>query len=112
MNRLLFLFAALTIFSFAGAQELDSTLAKYADKYQPEKVYLHYDKASYYPGETIWFKGYLMESYMPALGSKTLYIDWVSDNGTVLYHSVSPIVDAVTNGQFEIPGDYNGSVIH
>jgi hypothetical protein len=112
MNKFLILFAGLLSFSFAGAQDLDSTLAKYGDQYQPEKVYLHYDKASYYAGETIWFKAYLMEAFLPARGSKTLYIDWVSDNGSVLYHSVSPVVDAVTTGQFEIPGDYTGNFIH
>jgi hypothetical protein len=94
------------------AQSLDSTLSRYAERYLQEKVYLHYDKSSYYAGETVWFKAYLLAGLYPSDESKTLYVDWVGDNGTVLWHSVSPLVDAATNGQFEIPSDYNGSFIH
>jgi hypothetical protein len=104
--------AVLAFYLPTQAQGLDSTLAQYADKFQQEKVWLHYDKASYYPGETIWFKAYLMEGLIPAHETKTFYVDWVGDNGQVLYHSVSPVVDAVSNGQFEIPDDYNGNFIH
>src|SRR5437763_16888948 len=96
----------------AQAQSLDSTLAKYANSYQQEKAYLHYDKSAYAPGETIWFKAYLMEGIYPLDGSKTFYTDWIDDNGNVLYHSVSPIVDAATNGQFDIPADYSANFIH
>src|SRR2546423_13721413 len=96
----------------SNAQSLDSTLARYADHFQPERTYLHYDKASYYPGETIWFKAYLMEGLYPSEGSKTLYVDWVADNGNVLFHTVSPIVNAGTNGQIEIPSSYRGNFIH
>lgn len=105
-----FVFLSLPLFSLA--QTIETTLATYADKYQPEKVYLHYDKASYYPGETIWFKAYLMEGIFPAAEAKTLYVDWVADNGEVLHHSVSPVVDAATNGQFQIPENYSGNFIH
>lgn len=107
-------FALLCTLAFCGlrAQSFDSTLARYSERYQQEKVYLHYDKASYYAGETIWYKAYLLEGLYPTDNSKTLYVDWVADNGTVLWHSVSPLVDAATNGQFEIPADYAGNFIH
>lgn len=94
------------------AQRLDSTLAVYAQKYQSERTYLHYDKSSYFPGETIWFKAYLMEGIFPAEESKTFYIDWVDDQGKVLSHTVSPVVDAVTSGQFDVPDSYKGNFIH
>jgi hypothetical protein len=104
--------AVLFSFSIAKAQVLDSTLALYGTKYQQERAYLHYDKATYAPGETIWFKGYLMEGIFPAEGSKTFYIDWVDDKGNLLYHTSSPIVEGVTNGQYDVPEKYNGSFIH
>ena len=105
----------LSIFSFssAKAQVLDSTLAIYSAKYQQERTYLHYDKAAYTPGETIWFKAYLMEGIFPADGSKTFYVDWVDDKGGLLYHTSSPILQGgVTNGQFDIPENYTGAFIH
>jgi hypothetical protein len=96
-----------------SAQVLDSTLAVYGTKYQQERTYLHYDKAAYVPGETIWFKAYIMEGLFAAEGSKTLYVDWVDEKGGLLYHTSSPIVDGgVTNGQFDVPATYKGHFIH
>ena len=46
---------------YAVAQNIDSTIAIYANEYGQERTYLHYDKSTYVPGETIWFKAYLME---------------------------------------------------
>src|SRR6266542_1282380 len=112
MRKTLFLVLLTFIFLSAKTQLLDSTLSKISSNYQPEKVYLQYDKSSYYAGETIWFKAYLMEVLSPAGKSKNLYVDWITDNGTVLSHTVSPIVDAGTNGQFEVPADYNSNFIH
>src|SRR5206468_9248314 len=105
---------SLTIFAFTlQAQGIDSAVMKYGATYQQEKVYLHYDKAAYAPGETIWFKAYLLQGLFPVTESKTLYTDWIDDNGTVLHHTVSPIVDGgVTNGQFEIPETFEGNAIH
>lgn len=104
---------SLVLFALIGnAQKLDSVLENYGTHFQQEKMYLQYDKSSYLAGETIWFKAYLLEGIYPAEGSKTLYTDWIGDNGNVLYHSVSPIVSGVTNGQFEIPATYKGNFIH
>src|SRR5215213_7990888 len=112
MYRFAALINAIIFCSFVHAQNLDATLSIYSQKYQQEKAYLHYDKAVYYPGETIWFKAYLLENIFPVSGSKTFYVDWIADNGDVLYHSVSPIIDGLTNGQFEVPGKYSGNYIH
>ncbi len=97
---------------YTNAQTIENTLAVYAGKYAQERAYLHYDKSVYAAGETVWFKAYLIEGVLPALGSKTVYIDWVDEAGTVLMHGVSPVMDGVTNGQFDIPADYAGSFIH
>ncbi|HEY6502662.1 MAG TPA: hypothetical protein VIZ28_01690 [Chitinophagaceae bacterium] len=94
------------------AQHIDAGIARYAEKFNPERTWLHYDKAAYSAGETIWFKAYMMTEIFPADESKTLYVDWIDDKGSLLQHSVSPILDAVTNGQFDIPAEYKGSYIH
>jgi hypothetical protein len=111
-HSLFFIVLFSLLYVHAAAQNLDNTLATYATTYTPERAYLHYDKSTYAAGETIWFKAYLMEGILPAQGSKTLYIDWVNEKGAVLAHFVNPVVDAVTNGQFEIPSDYAGNFIH
>lgn len=112
MKRATFCIAAALAIVQLRAQTIDSTLARYSDQFVQEKTYLHYDKASYYAGETIWFKAYLMAGIYPGDQSKTFYVDWIGDNGTVLNHTVSPLVDGATNGQFEIPLDYKGDFIH
>lgn len=112
MRKILSLVSLTFIFLSARTQSLDSTLSKIAGNYQTEKVYLQYDKSSYYAGETIWFKAYIMQGIFPAAESKNLYIDWILDNGTVLSHTVSPIVEGGTNGQFDIPADFNADFIH
>ena len=112
------LFSLLTTIAIAAlspqmqAQSIDSTIERYARDYSPEKLHLHFDKASYYPGETVWFKAYIMDGLYPSENSKTLYIDWIAPNGDVVFHSVSPIVDGGTNGQVELPENYEGSFIH
>jgi hypothetical protein len=97
---------------YARAQNIDSTITIYANRYAQERTYLHYDKSTYAPGETIWFKAYIMQGIFPADESKTFYTDWTDDKGNLLSHNVSPVVDANTNGQFDIPANYNGQYIH
>ena len=65
---LIFLFSGLS----SGAQNPDSHFSEFAKRFTTEKTHIHYDKATYYPGETIWFKAYLMEGIYPAGQTKTL----------------------------------------
>ncbi|MBL7761842.1 MAG: hypothetical protein JNL23_00315, partial [Chitinophagaceae bacterium] len=62
------------LFLAGRAQNIDATIAEYAEKFTQERMYLHFDKASYSPGETIWFKAYMMEDILPALKSKNIYV--------------------------------------
>lgn len=95
----------------SGAQPIEAALNAYTDVYQAERLHIHYDKPVYSPGETVWFKAYLMADIIPADASKTLYIDWIDDKGGLMHHGVSPLLDAVTHGQFEIPANYRGRYI-
>ena len=97
---------------WANAQSIDASIETYAAQYSPERLYMHYDKPAYSAGETIWFKAYMLSEVVPATESKTLYIDWIDDKGKLLDHAVSPLVDAMTNGQFDIPADYKGRIVY
>lgn len=110
----LFLFVTcflLCVFSLI-AQSIDATINEYATKYGQERCYLHYDKATYSPGETIWFKAYLMNGVNAADESKNFYVDWTDEKGNLISHNVHPVVDATSNGSFEIPATYNGRFLH
>ncbi|MEO8823168.1 MAG: hypothetical protein ABI366_06295 [Ginsengibacter sp.] len=112
MKYLLNAAAFLFVFLNSSAQNIDSTLAIYARDYGQEKMYLQYDKTSYAPGETIWFKDYIMKGMFPDDESKTVYVDWIGEKGNVLLHSVCAVENASTFGQFEIPSNYKGHLIH
>jgi hypothetical protein len=96
----------------ACTQNMEATIGRYATEFGQERTYLQYDKSSYTPGETIWFKAYLMKGVMPADESKIFYTDWTDDAGKLLFHGVAPIVEATSNGQFDIPAGYTGKFIH
>ena len=98
--------------SFAKAQNLDSTIAVYSDKYSQERMYLHFDKSTYSAGETVWFKVYMMDAIFPAAVSKSVYLDWTDNTGKLLLHSVFPITNGLGNGQFDVPKDFTGGSIH
>lgn len=101
----------LLFFFSAKAQDIAARIEDFSLKFSPERAYLHYDKAAYSAGETIWFKAYLLTELIPASESKTFYVDWIDDKGNLLQHTVSPLVGAGTNGQYEIPADYKGRYI-
>jgi len=93
------------------AQSIDSTLKRYAADFGQERTWLHYDKAAYGAGETVWFKAYLMSGIFPAEESKTLYVDFMDPEGKLLLHGAYPMMHAGTNGQFDVPLDYKGDFI-
>lgn len=104
--------ALISINASAQRSSRDQAIENYAVKYSTEKAYLHYDKPAYTVGETIWFKAYIMNEIAASTDTKTFYTDWFDDKGNLLQHTVSPVLDAVTTGQFDIPVNYPGKYIH
>lgn len=113
-KKIIFLAGVLLLaFSVPGfTQKIDSTLAVYANRYEPERTYIQFDKPAYYPGETIWFKAYLMSGIYPSDISKNFYIDWMDDNGTIIYRTTAPIYEESAFGQFQVPLHFAGSTLH
>ncbi|HTI07255.1 MAG TPA: hypothetical protein VL832_01830 [Puia sp.] len=96
----------------ASAQPLGATLARYSEHFQQEKIHLHFDKAGYNKGETIWYKAYLMAGFDPSDYSRNLYIDWYDPAGKLLKHEAAPIFEASARGQFDIPAGYTAGFLH
>ncbi|MEO6683770.1 MAG: hypothetical protein ABIN48_13190, partial [Ginsengibacter sp.] len=110
--RFFFTLIFLSLFGGLNAQDLLRNVDKYSNGYQEERVYIHFDKSAYSPGETIWFKAYLMKAIFPEMESKTLYIDFSDENGNLLSHSSSPIIEGSTYSQFEISPEYKGEFLY
>ena len=60
----------LCVLRAADAQNIDSLLGVYRQADPQEKVYVHFDKDYYNPGETIWFKAYIFDGLERACGGK------------------------------------------
>ena len=71
-----------------------------------EKIYVHTDNNSYFVGDTIWYKAYLLraDDLRPAAMSKILYVELLSPDGYIVERQ-RIIVDHNTQsyGQFALP---------
>lgn len=91
---------------------LQTTLETLAENFPQEKIYIHFDKPSYAPGETIWFKGYIMAGADPSEVSKTLYVDFVTAEGRTVRHCVIPILQAGAAGNYDLPLDFKNEYLY
>ncbi len=78
--------------------------ATFANNYPQEKVYLHFDNISYYQGENIWFKVYIVTAEQNALTrlSKTLYVELLTPEGNVLESKKLKIENGQCHGEFAL----------
>lgn len=99
-------FFTLLLASFSlRAQRFDSVLNVLDTRYPQEKIYVHFDKALYSPGETIWLKAYLFSGSFPSLISKTVYAELLDEQGKVLDRKTSPVVLSGAEAAFDLPYD-------
>ncbi|MFT4072946.1 MAG: hypothetical protein QM654_13605 [Dysgonamonadaceae bacterium] len=77
----------------------------FATNYPQEKVYLHFDNTSYYQGENIWFKAYIVRADRHSLSeiSKVLYVELVSADGNSVETKKYNIEKGQCHGDFKLP---------
>lgn len=93
----------------AGQTAVDS-LRRYAGNihqfnqaFPQEKVYLQFDNTSYYSGETIWFKAFVVSaSDLQRAQSKVLYVDLISPTGVLLKQQKLKIVAGQADGSLPL----------
>ncbi|MBX2964121.1 MAG: carboxypeptidase-like regulatory domain-containing protein [Cyclobacteriaceae bacterium] len=72
-----------------------------------EKAYLHTDKPYYFPGDTVWFKGYINYANLTLIESlsKVLYVEFIDQHngGRIIQECILKINDGLTHGEFIIP---------
>ncbi|HUS03451.1 MAG TPA: hypothetical protein VMY77_17045, partial [Chitinophagaceae bacterium] len=96
----------------SSAQRFDSILSKLNSEYKQEKLYLHFDRSVYSPGETIWFKAYLFTGNFPSLISKNIYTELVDDKGKLLERKVAPVLSSSAAASFDLPPNITGQVVY
>jgi len=89
----------------ANAQNIDSLLIIQREADPQEKMYVHFDKNYYNPGETIWFKAYLFAGLDLSDKSKNFYAELINDNGYIIDRKTAPIKGAGAFSSFDLsPG--------
>lgn len=97
-----------------GTSKLKSYIKNYiyfSKNYPQEKVYLHFDNTSYFLGETIWFKAYVVRADRNSLSqiSKILYVDLITTEGYVLQTLKLKVENGQCHGEFKLsPSNYGG----
>jgi TonB-dependent SusC/RagA subfamily outer membrane receptor len=84
-------------------QQIAEKFATYQAARPQEKVYLHLDKPYSAVGDTIWFKGYIVEANRQAIDtvSRVLYVDLVNEaTGKVTISHRYALINGTTNGRF------------
>ena len=77
-----------------------------------KKVHVHFDKNYYNPGETVWFKGYILSGISLSGISKNFYAELINDKGAVIQRVVAPVVGASAAGSFTVPANYANQYLH
>lgn len=73
--------------------------------YKREKIYVHFDKNAYQPGDTLWFKAYLFADSKRSVISKNFYFELLSSKGILIDHITAPIYESSSSGFVVLPTD-------
>lgn len=112
MLKTVFAAALLLCAGGAFAQNFDSLLTLQRTADPQEKVYVHFDKAYYNPGETIWFKAYLFSGGEPSIASKNFYAELVDESGNVISQKTAPVYFAGATGSFDVDSAFKKSLVY
>ncbi|MEP7373571.1 MAG: hypothetical protein ABI675_09310 [Chitinophagaceae bacterium] len=74
-----------------------------ADKNYSERIYIHFDKDLYLPGESIFFKAYIISDGILSDRSSSLYIGMLDITGRLSQQKIIPIYGGAANGSLDIP---------
>ncbi|RWY50387.1 hypothetical protein [Mucilaginibacter gilvus] len=111
------LFTTSSVFAQQDTSFLIKTLNSYkktADAAPVEKVYLHLDKPNYLPGDTLWFKAYVVAGKTNQLSdiSGVLYTELINASDSVISRVVSEINSGITWGDLTLSSNLKRGSYH
>ncbi len=70
-----------------------------------EKAYLHIDRETYFPGDDIWFRAYLIDAFSGLLTghSTNLHVELISPERGVISSRAVKLTGGLGNGDFHLP---------
>ncbi|WP_442265433.1 hypothetical protein ACSIGC_14020 [Tenacibaculum sp. ZS6-P6] len=83
-------------------------------KYSKENFYFHFNKSTYFPGEEIWFKVFVVDNKNLKLfhQTKTAKLYFNDNKGNFLGKLTLKFNEGSASGVFKIPSDFNDCIIH
>lgn len=115
MKKLTLIFSIFLLIGLqASGQTTDSIVEKlfryiqyvnnFSNYIPQEKVYLHIDNTSYYQGDNIWFKCYIVTSELHEASSlsKTLYVELLNPDGKIIDKRILKIQNGRCHGDFSL----------
>lgn len=112
MIKKIYSILVLCFFSLFAKAQPDSILKVYANQFQEERLFIHFDKSNYSPGETIWFKVYLMQGLELSDISKTVYVDFIDSAGKTIKQFTAPVILSSAKGEFSVPENYTAGNLY
>jgi hypothetical protein len=91
MPQKFILLVAILCTKLCFSQTPEELLEKTRLNYTPEKIYIHFDKQSYIAGDTIWFKAYIMDGFLPSKLSTVLNVELLDAKNNIAYRKLLPI---------------------
>lgn len=83
-------------------QEPVTNLNSWRENNPIEKLYLHTDRETYFPGQQVWLKGYLLMDFLPSVKSSGMYVELL-DGKQVINRQVFPAIGGLSRGQIDLP---------
>ncbi len=105
-------FFLFTGISFCKGQNIDSLLSLQKEVDPQEKIYVHFDKNFYGPGETIWFKAYVFAGQYRSLDSKNFYAELRDENGNLIERKTAPVILSGAASHFDLPANFSKSTVY
>jgi len=108
---ILFTCFILLLSSAGKSQGIDTLMEQLEQQYPQEKIYVHSDRPFYNPGETIFFKAYLMSGSQLSGISNNMYAELWDDQGNLLSRLTLPVLQSSAAGSFAIPDSLPGNTV-
>lgn len=98
--------AALSLYLLpVSSQTPESILDSLSGGRRPEKIFTHFDRSFYQPGETIWFKAYSIVDGRPGSSSSVARAELIDPKGKIIASRILPLVIGTASGSIELPGN-------
>lgn len=111
-----FTFSFLILFFYSGilsAQDIaENALQKFSEDFPQEKIHLLLNKKAFVVGESIYFKGMIIDGFKPSLISTTLFVELYDENKKLLVRKTVPILLGEAFGNIPLANDLKENIYY